>query len=59
MRDRYALIPGESQPARAARLAAEGKRAAARATTWATASIGLSAFSLGFALRGLLDGIGH
>lgn len=59
MRDRYALIPGESQPDRLARLAAEGKRAAERARSWAVVSIGLAAFSLGFALRGILDGIGH
>lgn len=59
MRDRFAIIPGESQPDRLARLAGERMRAAERATTWATVSIGLAAFSLGFALRGILDGLGH
>lgn len=59
MRDRYAIIPGETMPDRLARLAAERTRAAERATTWSVISIGLAAFSFGFALRGILDGLGH
>jgi hypothetical protein len=58
VRDRFAIIPGETMPDRLARLAAERARAAERAAVWATVSIGLASFSLGFALRGILDGLG-
>jgi hypothetical protein len=59
VRDRYALIPGETWEERAARFRAEATRAAERATRWSVIAIALAAFSLGMAIRGILDGLGH